>query len=350
MSKKSFPSPEYELLESLKPFLNFRVSARYPIPIGDDAAIRSCSAGERLAVTADSFVQGVHFALSCVTLEEAGYKAAAVNLSDCAAMAAVPDGAIVQIVFPKTLSRQRCITGIRRIYKGLGRACGKWKFPIVGGNLSCGPCWIIDMTLLCRAGASDRLLLRTGAQAGDGLWVTGNPGDSAAGLACLRKWGRPRVPKEFKRLVSRHVRPEPRIEIARRLAANLRVHALIDVSDGISKDSRTLAFENGLGMELDGEPVCVSSSARLLGRVLDTDWREWYLSGGEDYELLFAAAPGFEPAAVIARYKVPISRIGTFVPHAGEPLIKYADGRTRRLGSCGWDHLPKIKDRDVRPF
>ena len=68
------------------------------------------------------------------------------------------------------------------------------------------------------------------------------------------------------------------------------MHALIDVSDGISKDSRTLSFENGLGIELVGEPACVSPAARSLARELDVDWREWYLNGGEDYELLFAAA------------------------------------------------------------
>ncbi|HMD67557.1 MAG TPA: AIR synthase related protein, partial [Chitinivibrionales bacterium] len=88
MLRKNFPSSEYRLLESLKPFLNYRKNARYPLAIGDDAAVRTCSKGERLAITADSFVQDVHFSLSYMTLEEAGYKAAAINLSDCAAMAA----------------------------------------------------------------------------------------------------------------------------------------------------------------------------------------------------------------------------------------------------------------------
>ena len=190
MTRKNFPSSEYRLLESLKPFLNYRKNTRYPLDIGDDAAIRTCSKGEQLVITADSFVQNVHFSLSYMTLEEAGYKTAAINLSDCAAMAAVPDGALIQVIFPKTLPPRSIVAGTKQLYKGLSRACRKWDFPIVGGNLSAGPCWIIDMTLLCRKEKRGRLLLRTGAKNGEGLWVTGTPGDSAAGLAALRKWGR----------------------------------------------------------------------------------------------------------------------------------------------------------------
>jgi selenophosphate synthetase-related protein len=93
---KSFPSSEYELLHSLKPFLNFRKSHRYPIGIGDDAAIRACSEKENLILTADSFVEDVHFSFSYMTSADIGYKAMAINLSDCAAMGAMPDGALVQ--------------------------------------------------------------------------------------------------------------------------------------------------------------------------------------------------------------------------------------------------------------
>ena len=340
MPRITFPSSEYRLLESLKPFLNYRKNARYPVGIGDDAAVRTCSKGERLVITADSFVQDVHFRLSYMTLEEVGYKAAAINLSDCAAMAAVPDGALVQVIFPKTLNKGQIGDGIRQLYKGLNSACRKWDFPIVGGNLSAGPCWIIDITLLGRQGKSGRLLLRTGAKKGDGLWVTGTPGDSAAGLAALKKWGR-RVPARFKTLVSRHIRPHPRIEIGRALGGDRRVHALIDVSDGISKDGRTLSFENRLGIELVGEPACASPAVRRLAKVLDVDWREWYLNGGEDYELMFAAAPEFDPRMIAARCNVPLTRIGTFVAYTRGVLLRHADGGTCRLGRGGWDHLRK---------
>src|SRR5271169_6490719 len=100
MPLNHFPSSEYRLLHSLKPFLNFRRSRKYPIAIGDDAAIRQCRAREVLVFTADSFVERVHFSFTYMTAAEVGFKAMAINLSDCAAMGALPDGALVQIIFP----------------------------------------------------------------------------------------------------------------------------------------------------------------------------------------------------------------------------------------------------------
>ena len=313
MPRQSFPSFEHELLDSLKPYLNYHKSPRYPIAIGDDAAIRVCGAREKLILTVDTFVQNVHFNLASMTFEEVGYKAMAINLSDCAAMAAVPDGALVQIVFPKNQAVENIISAMKRLYKGLNEACRQWDFPIIGGNLSIGPCWMIDITLVGRAGKGGRILFRSGAKHGDSLWVTGFPGESAAGLACLKKWGSGRrVPKQYASLVRRHVHPVPRIEIGRALGKNLQVHALIDISDGISKDSRTLAYENRLGILLDDEPGCVSCLTRQLARHLNKEWREWYLHGGEDYELLFAAAPDFDPSALAAKTGIPLLRIGAF--------------------------------------
>jgi thiamine-monophosphate kinase len=341
MAKQPFPSFEYKLLDSLKPLLHYKKTRRYPLPIGDDAAVRACGSREKIVLTADSFVQDVHFSLKYMSLEEVGYKAMAINVSDCAAMAALPDGALVQIVFPKRLAAAKVMSDMRRVYKGMSTACRRWEFPIIGGNLCRGPCWMIDITMLGRAEKKGRVLLRTGARHGDGVWVTGNPGEAAAGLAALRKWGRRGVPQAYRPLVARHVRPAPRVEPGRALARDRRVHALIDISDGVAKECRTLAFENKLGIDLTDRPACVSSTIKRLGRRLATDWREWFLRGGEDYELLFAAAPSFDPAPVIAEHGIPLNRIGTFSRKHIGVFVCHADGRTTRLGPGGWDHLRK---------
>jgi thiamine-monophosphate kinase len=224
------------------------------------------------------------------------------------------------------------------MYGGILSACREWNFPIIGGNLSAGPCWILDITLLGRAPKGTRLILRTGAKKGDALWVTGHPGESGAGLAALQKWERRRVPRAFRTLVQRHVRPTPRLEIGRVLARNPMVHALIDVSDGIAKECRTLAYENKLSVSLTDDPGCVSSATRRLAAELGVDWREWYLGGGEDYELLFAADPAFNPRSIASRCKVPITRVGSFerTGRSGD-LLRTAGGTLRRY--AGWDHL-----------
>jgi thiamine-monophosphate kinase len=341
MLKKLFPSSEYALLESLRPFLHYKRSPRYPIPIGDDAAIRVCGKKGKLVLTADTFVQDVHFSLLYMTLEEAGYKAMAINLSDCAAMAALPDGALVQIVFPNKLAADKVMPDMKRLYKGLNEACRIWRFPIIGGNLSKGPCWMIDITLIGRVENRDRLLLRTGAKDGDGLWVSGSPGEAGAGLAALRTWGRGRVPPKYKPMVMRHIRPSPRVELGRALAKDPKVHALIDVSDGISKESRTLAYDNRLGIMLEDEPACISPSLKMLSGLLKKDWRDWFLHGGEDYELLFAAAPSFNPSRLIANTGIQVTRIGTFSRSLKGVVIRQKNGAVRPLGSGGWDHLRK---------
>jgi thiamine-monophosphate kinase len=341
MPGKLYPSFEFKLLESLKPFLHYKKSPRYPIPIGDDAAIRACGNKENIVFTADTFVEDVHFSLSYMTIEEVGFKAMAINLSDCAAMAALPDGALVQIVFPNNQSPAKVLLNMKRLYKGLSETCAQWNFPIIGGNLSQGPCWIIDITLIGRARKNGRFLLRKGAKSGDGLWVTGSPGESGAGLAALKKWGRSKIPSPYAHLAMRHVRPTPRIEIGYALGKDPLVHALIDVSDGISKECRTLAFENNLGIVLDDDPGCVACPARHLAKDLKKDWQDWFLNGGEDYELLFAASPAFNPSRLITQSGIRITRIGTFFRSIPGVVLRYSNGRSVPLKKGGWDHLRK---------
>jgi thiamine-monophosphate kinase len=338
VSRAVFPSSEFRLLESLKPLLNFRKSARYPLPIGDDAALRVCRKRENLVFTADSFVENVHFSFTYMTSTDVGYKAMAINISDCAAMGSVPDGALVQIIFPEGITAGKFRSAIHGIYRGVNKACRKWDFPVIGGNLAKGPCWIIDITLIGRAPKGGRLLMRKGARANDGLWVTGMPGESGAGLAALRKWGGAVHPK-YRSLAKKHIRPEPRIGIGIDLCGDTRVHAAIDISDGISKECRTLAYENDCGLVLDIGSESVSPSMRLLGAALSKDWHTWFFNGGEDYELLFAAAPGFSPSSLVKKHGTPITRIGTFKKSVNGVFVRDPAGTVKPLKKGGWDHL-----------
>lgn len=337
-----FPSEEYKLLRLLEPFLHYKKSRRYPLGMGDDAAVRTTSGGERLVFTADAFVENIHFSLRYMTFQEVGYKAMAANVSDCAAMGATPDGALVQIVFPQDSRRHALYKSMVQLYKGLHAACMTWDFPIIGGNLSKGPCWIIDITLIGAAQRGAGILKRKGAKKGDGVWVTGFPGSSAGGLAAILKWGqRKRIPEKYAPLVDRHIRPMPRIEIALALARDPRVHAMIDVSDGIAKECHTLAFENNLGIILEPDGVECSPEMRELARAMSKDCRDWFLYGGEDYELLFAACPRFASAFLSRKGGIPLRRIGSFTDRVKGVHFKDNNGTIVTVAKSGWDHVRK---------
>jgi len=338
-SKSAFPSREYRLIASLAPFLNFRPSRSYPKGIGDDTVSRTGRADEKLVFTADAQVENTHFALDSMTLTEVGLRAMAANLSDLAAAGATPDSAIIQIVFPRHASPADC----RAVYRGVNKACRRWNFPVVGGDMAKGPCWVLAITMIGRA--RGRTLARKGARHGDGLWVTGCPGASAAGMATIRHWGRRSVPGKFRGLVDRHIGPVPRIEAGMLLAADTDVHACIDVSDGISKESHTLAYENQLGIVLQRNALPLMSAMIELGSTLRQDPCAWFFHGGEDYELLFAANQRFDATAVRHASRLPVTRIGRFSRKVQGVWIESSDGSRSPLANLSWDHIGKCLRR-----
>jgi thiamine-monophosphate kinase len=136
-------------------------------------------------------------------------------------------------------------------------------------------------------------------------------------------------------LVARHIAPCPRLEAGEALAADDRVHTVIDVSDGISKEVHTLAFENGLGIELYADALPRSRPLQALASELAVDPVDWIMHGGEDYELLFAAAPGYAPSPAMP---LPLSRIGRFIDGTVRVVLRERGSKGRRVANRGWDH------------
>jgi thiamine-monophosphate kinase len=337
MATNNYPSGEYKLLNSLGKILG-RAAATgkpYPLTLGDDAAIRLCSRNERLVFTADIAVENVHFTTDSMSFEEIGFRSMAANVSDCAAMASLPEAALVQLVFPsgeRTL-QSKC----EALYRGFGRACRKWRFRLIGGDLSGGPCWTIGITLIGRAPDGGRPLTRTGIHNKDSLWLTGFPGLSAAGFAAIECYGRKKLPKRFQGLSNAHIIPDPPVGLGILLGACADVHAMMDLSDGISKDAATLCHENRLGLELSLENLRPPLSLIALGEKLGTRWQEWALHGGEEYELLFAAGEGFDPESLPGTAGKEMIRLGSFTNKFKG--IKIREGkRVRRVEGKSWDH------------
>jgi thiamine-monophosphate kinase len=299
------------------------------VGIGDDAAVLRLS-GDLLA-TCDIQIEGVHFTRDLSGPADIGWKALAVNLSDIAAMGGSPRYALISLALP----RETEVQVLDGIYAGLGEIASAHGVVVVGGNVSriAGPL-VIDVTLL---GDVRRPLTRAGAKPGDGVWVTGHVGKAAAGLYLLRH---PHdAVEDGDALVRAYRRPSPRVEVGRALAGESRVTAVIDTSDGTASDLLHLAAASRIGVRLDSARLPLPRGLAAAARAAGQDPLEWALAGGEDYELLFTAAPEFDPATLARATGVPITRIGEVLEEAGGRWISDRGGNRTPLVPAGWDHL-----------
>ncbi len=218
-----------------------------------------------VVVTQDTLVEGVHFRREWTSWGDLGYKAAAVNLSDLAALGAEPEALLVALAVPEDVS----VEALAELYAGLNEP----GIAIAGGDTTRAEQLVLTVTAV---GRSERVPGRAGAVPGDLLVVTGPLGGAAAGLHALREGL-----AGFDELVERHRRPPLRLEEGRRLARV--AHALVDLSDGLAGDATRIAERSGCRIVLDPESV---PRAARLEEVADLPF--WTL--GEDYELLAALA------------------------------------------------------------
>lgn len=311
------------------PHLSTRVAAG----IGDDAAVLSLRPLSVLLATTDMLLEGVHFDLSYTDFFSLGWKAAAANLSDIAAMGGIPRFCLTAIAVPSDLLS----SDILDFYRGFERLIRRHHAELVGGD-TCGSRRgvVISVTVLGEA-HKKRFLLRSGAKPGHRVFVTGTLGDSAAGLEILRRRGKMNDMSGAKLLTKRHLRPEPRVEWGRMIAQSGCASSMIDISDGLSSDLAHICEESGVGAELYSEQIPISRSLRLFSRLSGKPAIDYALSGGEDYELLFTVPPsklGRIPADIPA---VEIGRI----TQGGNIFISDRSGTRRRLVPSGYDHFAK---------
>lgn len=298
-----------------------RLQARMPeasgvaLSIGDDAAVLAASAhGAVLSV--DAQVDGVHFDRGWLSLRELGARALASALSDLAAMGSRPRAALVSIICPSELSDPE----LYEIMDGAGDAQARYACPIVGGNLARGAQLSITTTVIGEA--APRSLTRSGARAGDGLYVTGQLGSAALGLALLRRGLGERAADHVARW------RVPIARIAEGLRAAPRASAAIDVSDGLLQDLGHVCEASSVGCVIDVAALPRPRDQSLADE-LGLDLEQLALSGGEDYELLIAAAEPPDAA---------FTRIGTFCDAPGLAL-RDASGAVRAAEIGGFDHF-----------
>lgn len=252
--------------------------------IGDDCAVMPQKDGQETLVSTDMLMDGVHFLIDDVDPYSLGWKSAAVNISDIAAMGGKPVASFLSFALPKSLSDD-FLKEFMRGYKELSELCD---CPLLGGDTTSSlDCLCISVTVMgcCGAGVSRK---RSAAEPGDVICVTGPLGDSAAGLKVILD-GVERGELE-ETLVLRHYRPMPRVEAGLRLAATPGVHAMMDISDGVGSDLRHILDESHKGAEVDVTSLPLSNELKQACAKYGWDAAKLALNGGEDYELLFTVS------------------------------------------------------------
>ncbi len=299
----------------------------------DDAALLDPPPGRTLVLAADAMVAGVHF-LPDDPAESVGAKLLRVNLSDLAAMGASPLGYLMTTCFPHG-TPDAWIAGFAA---GLARDQARFGLMVLGGDTVATPGPMsLSLTILGSV-ARGQALTRGGARAGDDVWVSGSIGDGTLGLAVLQ--GRLADPGGdlAGALAGRYRLPEPRLALGQALHGLAR--AAMDVSDGLVQDLGHLCRAAGLGAVLEAASVPLSPAAASLVAT-DPALLARCMTGGDDYELLFAAAPETAPAilAAAAATNTPATRIGRFIDGAAHVTVLDEAGRSMPLTKRGWSHF-----------
>ena len=316
------PAGEFELIDR---YFTRRGAQREDVlrGVGDDGALLAAPAGGTLVLALDTIVEGGHFPEG-FDARFVGHRALAVNLSDLASMGADPAWALLGLTLPSV--DEHWLSGFSAGFDTLARRHG---VSLVGGDTTRGPL-TVSVTLAGTVPAG-RAILREGARPGDDLWVSGTPGDAAAGLAILQ--GRlPAQGRARDALLARFQLPQARVALG--VALRGIATACIDVSDGLAGDLAKLCAASGVGADIESRELPLSAG---LCSVVGPEARIAYaLGGGDDYELLFTADPSVRPRLATLDAGVVLRRIGTIV-EANGVLVDGAP--PERDAGHGFDHF-----------
>jgi len=302
------------------------------VGIGDDAAVVEPERNRLEVLSVDALVEGVHFDRAFTPPAAVGHRALAVNLSDLAAMGATPAWALLSLNLPRPDE-----SWIGEFAHGFARLAREHEVALVGGNLSRGPLSItVQLTGQVPQGTA---LRRSGARAGDELWVSGTLGDAAQGLVLRRAEGRTPAPPadadgHAAWLCARFEYPSPRVALG--LGLRQLASACIDLSDGLLADLPRLAAASGCRAELDIESLPLSPALRAVSG--DLAWQQ-ALAGGEDYELCFAASAAHSPQLqeLATAVGVPLCRCGRLREGSGLELRRA--GTVIQFAQPPFDHF-----------
>ncbi|MGB5247970.1 MAG: thiamine-phosphate kinase [Woeseia sp.] len=290
--------------------------------IGDDGAILDVPPGRQLIAVVDTLVEGVHFPPE-LDARDIGYRAVAVNLSDIAAMGGEPAWMTLALTLPEADT-----SWLAGFAEGLFIAAAEHDVALVGGDTTAGGETVISVQLLGHI-ASGQFLTRSGCRPGDSIYVSGTPGDAAAGLALLQQGNSEHA------LAKRFCRPAARVQLGQAVA-NL-ASAAIDVSDGLCADLQRLLQASGCGATIEQQRLPLSPA--LLDHCGDADAARLALTGGDDYELLLTVNAEQEAEFLQAARKcdVSVTRLGVAEIDMGLRVTR--NGQPITMNLAGYRHF-----------
>lgn len=304
--------------------------------IGDDCAVIHRGGGLVELITTDALIEGVHFDPAWHPPRQLGRKAAAVNLSDIAAMGGRPRYAFLSLGLPGDYRPE----WLEEFMAGFLGMLARFDTILIGGDTVRSPGGTMVSVTVLGEMAEGQVLLRSTGRVGDRVLVSGPLGEAAAGLEMYRQ--APHSAKECRwaRLLSAHLDPQPEVALGLVLAGSGLVTAMMDLSDGLATDLANLCRESGVGAEVDGQSLPVSPETRQVAELLHADGRAWALGGGEDYRLLLTVgADQVEALQSLVRRELgrelhPVGRL------VAEPGVRLLDGDSRReISDLGYDHF-----------
>jgi len=309
--------------------------------IGDDAAI--ISNDEEIVVSTDILTEGIHFDLSYFPLKHLGFKSVAVNVSDIAAMNAIP----TQITVSLAISNKFSLQAIDEFYAGVKSACEQYNVDLVGGDTSSSAAGVFISITAIGSAPKDKITLRSGAQDKDIICVTGDLGGAYVGLQVLARekqvfLANPEMqPKldDFEYVVGRQLKPDARMDIIHELRDLGTIPtSMIDISDGLASELKHLSKHSNLGLRIFEEQIPIDNQTFETAVEFKLDPITCALNGGEDYELLFTI--GQDDYEKLKKH-ADIHFIGHMEKSDDGPGLVTKGGSWIALQAQGWNHFTK---------
>ncbi len=309
-----------------------KVSKGVFLGIGDDTAAVKIRPGRLLLATTDSQVEDVHFIKRLISAADLARRSVAVSASDIGAMGGIAKFFLASMGF----SSQEDDAFLGELIDGFEAGAKEFGLELIGGNLSSSDKIFIDITVLGEV-EPQLIVKRNGAKPGDDLYVSGSVGDSALGQRLLVS---SKIADSDEYLITRHKRPQPRLDLGRELARKRLASSMIDISDGLLLDLERISTNHGLGATIYVDRIPLSSDYKTRISDFSKDLYSIAISGGEDYELLFSSPKENEKAIqkLSRRQKIKITKIGQITQQPSIQLLN-EDGKEISYDERGFVHF-----------
>lgn len=327
---------EFGLIDRLRGKLN-PADETVVVGIGDDAAVAAYDPASHVLITTDMLVEGVHFREDTIDYRSLGWKSMAASISDIAAMGGIPRHAVVSLAIPASFEVEK----LELLYEGIAQICNAYNTHVIGGDIvkTIGPL-VLSVTLTGEV-EQGKALLRSGAQPGDLVFVTGRIGGSAAGLAFLEGTQQSLVPPDEQSvLLDCHQRPLPQVEAGRILSQNGGCTSCNDISDGLASELNEIASASGVGIVIEEQRLPIAPAVRNFSRLAGRDAVEWALFGGEDYQLVGTLSP-LAYAVIVNAFQMQglqLFIIGRVTEDQGV-VLHQTNGEEKQLQAGGYNHF-----------